>query len=896
MKRVTRMFLLLIMIFLLGSTKVSAQVAEDVKYSSLPEGQVVNELADKEVEVNICQNARKTSMIAQIMLNSESVDGMSISMECYDNGSLVFYHEEFYAYIAAYDKIYYEFPYEYYTMDSFCLTIEPVDADMAYNLQERTTDFELSSRLSDLETTMTYSKGADQGTIQVKNTGSKALWVKNKVLVSQMTGEVADVLEYVDCVQPGSTVNHNVYVFDEKGEWISIGGLEMVYTAIIDPPSEAIYEDGEDVSQYSNLLDFDLNDGIGPYTIIKSHDETITIPSEKERNYVVRYVSGMDECEVDDTVVTADFLYWTSNYDGTGTKFYAEQKYSQNIDLYVYAQYAKGKLTKDNLRNPVRDGYIFVGWYKDESCYLKASEGDEISHNTVLYAKWQKDDSKDPDNSKPSTPDPSETNPYVLKNLYYSFYNNEDAFGYPDNYHIPLSSFEMFFPKEQAKLLYAEFSLFGGNCFGMSSGTLLLNTEDKSKVSPESFDKKKVFELRPSDYSYELGYDVTHFIESVQVLQLREEVQENYRNSTRYINTYMLNMINDIRNNVAVPYVIGVFDGNIGHSFVPYAVEEINEMEDHLMVMDPNYKNELRYITLYKNKTTGQYTGWYYAINDFYECGSAFPNTTINWTRFDVINAIWVNRNKNMKTSLISVDRIAAFTVLDESGQVIADIKDGKVISYSEDVIPITYNGVNVEGDNLLFYLPSEGIYTMRSENNNNALELNIVGASNRTQVSASSIDKGALFEISLDGDAAKAVKPDPSGVGNYMVSFFRDGKLVSSKSSMDESSSEIATEDNTSGNGGQSVGNLSGKKSVIKANVKNGKSYKRSKKVTINAVAGIKAVKLNGHKLKKAVGKKKYSFKLSKYKKYLKGRKKWNKLVATDRNGRKVTVKFRVK
>ena len=150
MKRVTRMFLLLIMIFLLGSTKVSAQVAEDVKYSSLPEGQVVNELADKEVEVNICQNARKTSMIAQIMLNSESVDGMSISMECYDNGSLVFYHEEFYAYIAAYDKIYYEFPYEYYTMDSFCLTIEPVDADMAYNLQERTTDFELSSRLADL--------------------------------------------------------------------------------------------------------------------------------------------------------------------------------------------------------------------------------------------------------------------------------------------------------------------------------------------------------------------------------------------------------------------------------------------------------------------------------------------------------------------------------------------------------------------------------------------------------------------------------------------------------------------------------------------------------------------------------------------------------------------------
>lgn len=57
-----------------------------------------------------------------------------------------------------------------------------------------------------------------------------------------------------------------------------------------------------------------------------------------------------------------------------------------------------------------------------------------------------------------------------------------------------------------------------------------------------------------------------------------------------------------------------------------------------------------------------------------------------------------------------------------------------------------------------------------------------------------------------------------------------------------------------------------------------------------------IKEVAVNGKKLKIRSGKKSISFKLSKYKKYLKKKGKWNKLTVTDEKGVKKTVKFKIK
>ncbi len=80
-----------------------------------------------------------------------------------------------------------------------------------------------------------------------------------------------------------------------------------------------------------------------------------------------------------------------------------------------------------------------------------------------------------------------------------------------------------------------------------------------------------------------------------------------------------------------------------------------------------------------------------------------------------------------------------------------------------------------------------------------------------------------------------------------------------------------------------------------ITVNIKNKKTYKKNKKVIIKAPNGIKTVKLNSKKLSAKKGKKKYTFKIKKFKKYLK-KKGWNKLIITDKKNKKKTIKFKVK
>lgn len=80
------------------------------------------------------------------------------------------------------------------------------------------------------------------------------------------------------------------------------------------------------------------------------------------------------------------------------------------------------------------------------------------------------------------------------------------------------------------------------------------------------------------------------------------------------------------------------------------------------------------------------------------------------------------------------------------------------------------------------------------------------------------------------------------------------------------------------------------------KLNLTNKKTYKTSRKVTVKDADGIQTIRLNGKSVKVKKGKESCSFKLSVYRKYLKKKGKWNKLVVTDLNGKKKTVKFKTK
>lgn len=85
-------------------------------------------------------------------------------------------------------------------------------------------------------------------------------------------------------------------------------------------------------------------------------------------------------------------------------------------------------------------------------------------------------------------------------------------------------------------------------------------------------------------------------------------------------------------------------------------------------------------------------------------------------------------------------------------------------------------------------------------------------------------------------------------------------------------------------------------KNSPTALNLKNKASCRSSFKLKIKDTDGISKVVLNGKIIKKNYKKTTLSFRLSKYKKLLKKKGKWNKLVVTDGEGKKKTVKFKLK
>ena len=87
-----------------------------------------------------------------------------------------------------------------------------------------------------------------------------------------------------------------------------------------------------------------------------------------------------------------------------------------------------------------------------------------------------------------------------------------------------------------------------------------------------------------------------------------------------------------------------------------------------------------------------------------------------------------------------------------------------------------------------------------------------------------------------------------------------------------------------------------SGKDHPTRINLTGKMTCRLSKKITVKDADGVWTIQLNGHPVKCKKGKKKVSFKLTRYKKYLKTNGKWNRLVVADRNGWKKSIQFRIR
>lgn len=86
------------------------------------------------------------------------------------------------------------------------------------------------------------------------------------------------------------------------------------------------------------------------------------------------------------------------------TTFYYNFEGSENDGIYWIDDYAYGDKIIYLPENPVREGYIFNGWYKESDCInlwnfdedtlpnaFRNEYGNLIYQETVLYAKWSTD-------------------------------------------------------------------------------------------------------------------------------------------------------------------------------------------------------------------------------------------------------------------------------------------------------------------------------------------------------------------------------------------------------------------------------------------------------------------------------------------------------------------------
>lgn len=148
--------------------------------------------------------------------------------------------------------------------------------------------------------------------------------------------------------------------------------------------------------------------------------------------------------------------------------------------------------------------------------------------------------------------------------------------------------------------------------------------------------------------------------------------------------------------------------------------------------------------------------------------------------------------------------------------------------------------------------------------------------------------DYSVRYSSNINPGEAKATI---TGMGGYTGSVTYTYKINAAKTS--DKSIESTSVSNTKS---KSSNNNTVLLSQISINIKNKKTYKKSKKVTISSNVYLRSVTLNGKNIITSNYLKKVSFKISKYKKKLKKKGKWNNLVVTNSYGKKKTIKFKTK
>lgn len=512
----------------------------------------------------------------------------------------------------------------------------------------------------------------------------------------------------------GSHIGVSYYDSQKRPRWLEYtlpgysGDFFWEESRTVEAQYETQYRYRDIETETSLTVIFDPNGGS-----ISISSKTVTsgasygsLPTPIWDNYIFDgwYTSASGGSEVTSTTTvdqTSDhtlYAHWTSDTQCTVT-FNANGGSVSTASKTVTVGETYGSLP-----TPAWSGYTFDGWYTASSggSRVTASTAVTQAQDHTLYAHWS------------YTP----TGP-TLFDLTYSFGNNTRAYGYSSSYRISLARYQLMFGNTAlAQYYYANSGSWGGNCYGMSS-TSCLFFESGNGVSTSAFRSGADLpsELSVRDRSSSWNLTLTEFIEAMQVGQNGRVIQSDYQNNRNQLNR-LCQAVESFQQTGRDPVVIAVFGNEGGHAIVGYDIVDVSSAQSHLMVYDCNFPNTERYITLTKN-SSGQYTGWYYHLNDMYDWGSSYSGSWISYVPYSHFLQSWNDRKGAGSVNLLSVNTTNA-AIKDVDGNVIANIRNGQVETDRDDIYPLVNIGLTTDGAysgaaGTSVWLPSDSLYTVEN-------------------------------------------------------------------------------------------------------------------------------------------------------------------------------------
>lgn len=587
----------------------------------------------------------------------------------------------------------------------------------------------------------------------------------------------------------GSHIGVSYYDSQKRPRWLEYtlpgysGDFFWEESRSVEAQYETQYRYRDIETETSLTVIFDPNGGS-----ISISSKTVTsgasygsLPTPTWDNYIFDgwYTSASGGSEVTSTTTvdqTSDhtlYAHWTSDTQCTVT-FNANGGSVSTASKTVTVGETYGSLP-----TPAWSGYTFDGWYTSASggSQVTASTAVTQTQDHTLYAHWS------------YTP----TGP-TLFDLTYSFGNNTRAYGYSSSYRIPLARYQLMFGNTAlAQYYYVNSGSWGGNCYGMSS-TSCLFFESGNGVSTSAFRSGADLpsELSVRDRSSSWNLTLTEFIEAMQVGQNGRVIQSDYQNNRNQLNR-LCQAVESFQQTGQDPVVIAVFGNEGGHAIVGYDIVDVSSAQSHLMVYDCNFPNTERYITLTKN-SSGQYTGWYYHLNDMYDWGSSYSGSWISYVPYSHFLQSWNDRKGAGSVNLLSVNTTNA-AIKDVDGNVIANIRNGQVETDRDDIYPLVNIGLTTDGAysgaaGTSVWLPSDSLYTVENTDRSvSSFEATMVNVEQSATVSTTASE--VIFAVNDEQKMTYAKLGEASG----------DSYTITLSSTLDNSYGDVelkgtATED----------------------------------------------------------------------------------------------------